>query len=362
MTMIAALILLTVTPLVMCGVQVMNEAGLKDVDIETRREVLGKIVDKLNSIALVQRSLIDGCEEKINNTVDECNTCRQDLCQPTPSVDKVVLYMLSTGANTAIAFAGTALEDAGKWFKNSGDWMGDQAGIFANKLSNLANTIADQLERSGQAELNKLSAGFKNLGQDFKNVGDKINKALGNPLGGFMNLGKGIANLDNYIGTALSGVNNLLDDFVNTMKSWGNSIKNIFTGRRRRMLLERRCVSSCPMCDKLDKDKYTVEQMTTMICGQTTVSSQNTAISDIAWLKTTFNDTIDNSIVTKVDYDTASVQFVNGAVVFSTSHYETADGDRKKYGQILNIGNNTETGIGIASEYFTKIFDARSTT
>ncbi|VDI56929.1 Hypothetical predicted protein [Mytilus galloprovincialis] len=120
MTMIAALVLLTVTPLVMCGVQVMNEAGLKDVDIETRREVLGKIVDKLNSIALVQRSLIDGCEEKINNTVDECNTsctCRQDLCQSIPSVDKVVLNMLSTGVYTAIAFAGTALKDAGEWFK-----------------------------------------------------------------------------------------------------------------------------------------------------------------------------------------------------------------------------------------------------
>ncbi|XP_052064511.1 uncharacterized protein LOC127704465 isoform X2 [Mytilus californianus] len=358
--MIAALILLTVTGLV-CGVQVMNDASLKDVDIEARREVLGKIVDKLNSIALEQRSLIDGCEEQINNTVDACNACRQDLCQPTQSVDQVVLNMLSTGANTGIAFAGKALEDAGDWFKNSGDWMGDQAGIFSHRLSTLANTIADQFERSGQAELNKLSNGFRNLGQDFKNVGDKINTALGNPLGGFMNLGKGIANLDNYIGTALSGVNNLLNSFANTMESWGNSIKNFFTGRRRRMLLERRCVASCPICDKLDKDKYTVEQMTTMICGQTTVSSQNTAISDIAWLKTTFNDTIDNTIVTKVDYDTASIQFVNGAVVFSTSHYETADGDRKKYGQILNIGNNTETGIGIASEYFTKIFDARVT-
>lgn len=44
--------------------------------------MLVQIVAKIDEIVKAQLATITGCEEKINQTIDECNVCRQNLCTP----------------------------------------------------------------------------------------------------------------------------------------------------------------------------------------------------------------------------------------------------------------------------------------
>jgi hypothetical protein len=44
--------------------------------------MLVQIVAKIDEIVKAQLATITGCEEKINKTIDEYNTCRQNLCTP----------------------------------------------------------------------------------------------------------------------------------------------------------------------------------------------------------------------------------------------------------------------------------------
>ena len=135
--------------------------------------------------------------------------------------------------NVPIVLAGTVIEDAGEWFKDSGDWFGDRAGEYSRSLGSTAeNNI---LSQGGQGIFSSLADDFKDLGRDLKSTAKQIEKALEDPLGGFLGLGDGFSNLDTLIGNALSDVENTLNNVLGSLENLGKDVKDFFTGNINRI-------------------------------------------------------------------------------------------------------------------------------
>ncbi|CAG2213223.1 unnamed protein product [Mytilus edulis] len=94
----------------------------------------------------------------------------------------------------------------------------------------------------------------------------------------------------------------------------------IFGKRSTRHLIEKRCVSSCPVCNLLDKDIFTDEQIVGKICGASFVSRQKQLYEKVRGLEDAYNYIVSNApVVTKVEYETSSIIIVNGKLAFKKS-------------------------------------------
>lgn len=390
-------VLLVLTSVVSLGqsdpIHNLNADICTDIDIEARKEILLEIVTKINETVKSQRALITGCEVKINTTIDDCNACRADLCTPSIPIEQAVFLWIATGVNVPIVLAGTVIEDAGEWFKDSGDWFGDRAGEYAKNLGSTATNIGNILSQGGQDILSSLADDFKNLGNDLESTANKIEKALEDPLGGFLGLGNGFSNLDTLIGNALSDVENTLNNVLGSLENFGNDVKDFFAGifgrRRKRfarlrqklrqrmnrdwnirqqmsrsMNVDRRCVNSCPVCEPLDTDKYTVDEITEAVCGADSVTSRKEAIADLAWLKAQTSYTYYGVNITLIELDygptSFSINLDTGSAKFAISYYTTDDLVRRQYGSVLDMSNKVEAGTGMGKEYFPIRWAARN--
>ncbi|CAC5403941.1 unnamed protein product [Mytilus coruscus] len=290
---------------------------LLKLDIEVRREILIMIVEQINKTAVQQKQLSKSCEVKINGSIDSCKACNQDLCVPQPPpVYEAILVAVGTEALKPVLAAGEFVKSIGSQLSSTTKFLGGEAGEFVKDLGSVSKNIGKGLKDGVTKALDTIGSGFESLGNKFSDLGKSLSSGTSDLVNG---LGSGTTDLLNGLGSEFTGLSSQLgggldslggsltdlgNKLVDGVKNVGNSIGN-----------------------------------TLGLCGANTISSQKNAIETIAYLRSLYNTTLTNHIVSKVEYDPTSIKTVGG--VSFTNNFVTYT----LYGQTVRLHSSTDLKI-----------------
>ncbi|XP_063447502.1 uncharacterized protein LOC134727044 [Mytilus trossulus] len=325
----------------------LDDGNLQKLDIEVRREIIIMIVEQINKTAEQQKQLSKTCEVKINGSIDNCKACNQDLCVPQPPpVYEAILIAVGTEALKPVLAAGEFVKSIGSQLSSTTKFLGGEAGEFVKDLGSVSKNIGNGLKDGVNKALDTIGSGFESLGNKFADLGNSLASGatdLANGLGSgttdlLNGLGSEFTGLSGQLGGGLDSLGGSLTDLGNKLvdgvKNVGNSIGNTFGH-----IFGKRCVQTCPVCEKLDIKKHTKEEVLQSVCGANTISSQKNAIETIAYLRSLYNTTLTNHIVSKVEYDPTSIKTVGG--VSFTNNFVTYT----LYGQTVRLHSSTDLKI-----------------
>lgn len=343
----------------------LDDGNLKQLDIGVRKELLFMIVEQINKTTVQQSALSTTCALEINATIDRCMNCNNDRCvpQPPPVYIAIAETLLSYAFAPEIA-TGELIKSIGESLKPAVLLLGSGAERFVNELGSVSKTIGNGFKDGAATVFNSVVSGFESIGDKFTDLGKTIGSGatdLVNGLGdrtqdllsglgsGFTGLTEQLQNSLNSLGSGITSIGNQLVDGV---KNLGGSISNAFGH-----IFGKRCTQSCPTCDQLDVKAHSKEEILKSICGADTINKQQQAFQILNMLGSLYNATLQNHIVTKVEYDPTSIKTAGG-ISFATNYVTfTLNGKTIRFhsGSDLMITDISSTAKSIAHQIWEKI-------
>ncbi|CAG2213230.1 unnamed protein product [Mytilus edulis] len=204
----------------------------------------------------------------------------QSLRQP-PPVYEAILIAVGTEALKPVLAAGEFVKSIGSQLSSTTKFLGGEAGEFVKDLGSVSKNIGNGLKDGVNKALDTIGSGFESLGNKFADLGNSLASGatdLANGLGSgttdlLNGLGSEFTGLSGQLGGGLDSLGGSLTDLGNKLvdgvKNVGNSIGNTFGH-----IFGKRCVQTCPVCEKLDIKKHTKEEVLQSVCGANTISSQ----------------------------------------------------------------------------------------
>lgn len=340
---------------------------VKSIDKEARKQLMFLIADRLNDTVSTQSDLAGNCQSKLNGTIDGCSTCKADLCTniEIPSLSEVVLNKISVGNYRPITYAGEVLKEIAQWAVGAKDFLGDRLGPFLNNIGDDLLEVAKVLIKGGKYIASPAADAFKSLGGTIANAGREIIQAISgdvtNVIGDIKGLiGKPFEDFENALKTVRQTVSEKAPVVLNTIK---DAVLPVWERTLGKLFRRKRCISSCPSCDKLDIKKNTISQIIDSVCGSDTTKQKKQAMAEITYLKDLYNNTKDNEQITKVEYDLSTAVPDGPNQIYMDSYFTIGGKQMQLMAGVLNISSPEETGMSIAQQFFaTEIANRQSST
>ncbi|XP_052068502.1 uncharacterized protein LOC127707779 [Mytilus californianus] len=341
---------------------------------QTSADILNYIVDEIKDTADEEQILTQSCETKVNGTIKACDECHGNICAQDPEIPRPDIGKLLTVIKPVPEIA--------KFIGKIGKKVGKEAARFGKKIGKFFKKIGGGVGRTIKkvgGVLNKVKGGIKKIGSKIgshvkrlgkgvakigRNIGrgvgrigknivrgvGRIGKKIGRGVGRFgKNIGRGLGRFGKKVGHGIKRTGK---------KIWGG-IKKLFGKRSTRHLIAKRCVHSCPVCNVLDTNKNTEEQIVGKICGSSFVSRQKQIFDKVRGLEDTYNYIIDKPVVTKVEYETSSIVVVGGKMAFKKSFITFQTDKIKKRFQLSGLfqfSNIDDMAIKISKDVLAKMF------
>ncbi|VDH98836.1 Hypothetical predicted protein [Mytilus galloprovincialis] len=308
---------------------------------QARADIVDYIVEEIDATVEEEKVLTRSCETKVNQTIKSCDECAGNICaavelrQERKKID--LRKLLSVVHKPVILVA------------SLGKKVAKEAARFGKRIGKVVNRIGDKVKST----VKKVRVGIKKIGSKIGSHVKRFGKGIAK-IG--KNIGRGVAKITKKVGR---GIKKFGQGVKKTGKKVWKKIKKIFGKRSTRHLIEKRCVSSCPVCDKLDKEIFTDEQIVGKICGASFVSRQKQLYEKVRGLEDTYNYIVSNApVVTKVEYETSSIIIVNGKLAFKKSFvtYQTNKINRRfQLSGLFEISNIDGMAVIISKDILKKM-------
>ncbi|XP_076076101.1 uncharacterized protein LOC143046950 [Mytilus galloprovincialis] len=392
--MFIPLVVAVVAVLCTCNGELLSlqQNNLDIINDQARADIVDYIVDEIDATVDEEKVLTLSCETKVNQTIRSCDECAGNICaavEHTQKHKKINLGKLLSVINNPVIKVANLMKVIGKTL----DVVKKISDKVLRKLKGITTKVENVLKKAGEKifgkaisevasfgkKVGKEAARFgKRIGKTVRRIGGKVKstvkkvrvgiKKIGSKIGSHVKrLGKGVGKIGRNIGRGVAkitkkvgrGIKKFGQGVKKTGKKVWKKIKKIFGKRSTRHLIEKRCVSSCPVCDKLDKDIFTDEQIVGKICGASFVSRQKQLYEKVRGLEDTYNYIVSNApVVTKVEYETSSIIIVNGKLAFKKSFVTYQTNKIKRRSQLsglFEISNIDGMAIKISKEILMKI-------
>ncbi|XP_063447565.1 uncharacterized protein LOC134727111 [Mytilus trossulus] len=341
--------------------------SVRSIDKEARKQLMFLIADRLNDTVVTQSDLAGTCQSKLNSTIDGCTTCKADICANVeiPSLSEEVFNRISNGNYRPITYAGEVMKEIAQWAVGAKDFLGDRMGPFLKNIGEDLLEVAKVLIKGGKYIATPAVNAFQTLGGTIANAGREIIQSISgdvnNVIGDLKGIvGKPFEDFENALKTVRQTVSEKAPVVLNAIK---DAVLPVWEKTLGKLFRRKRCVSSCPSCDKLDIKKNTISQIIDSVCGADTTKQKTQAMTEITYLKDLYNKTKDNEQITKIEYDLSSVALDSPDKIYMDSFYTIGGLQMQLFAGVLNISSPEETGMSIAQQFFaTEIADRQSRT
>ncbi|XP_071129970.1 uncharacterized protein [Mytilus edulis] len=330
--------------------------SVRSIDKEARKQLMFLIADRLNDTVVTQSDLAGTCQSKLNNTIDGCTTCKADICANVeiPSLSEEVFNRISNGNYRPITYAGEVMKEIAQWAVGAKDFLGDRMGPFLKNIGEDLLEVAKVLIKGGKYIATPAVNAFQTLGGTIANAGREIIQSISgdvnNVIGDIKGLvGKPFEDFENALKTVRQTVSEKAPVVLNAIK---DAVLPVWEKTLGKLFRRKRCVSSCPSCDKLDIKKNTISQIIDSVCGADTTKQKKQAMNEITYLKDLYNKTKDNEQITKIEYDLSSVALDSPDQIYMDSFYTIGGLQMQLFAGVLNISSPEETGMSIAQQFF----------
>ncbi|CAG2213224.1 unnamed protein product [Mytilus edulis] len=321
---------------------------LSGIDKEARKQLMFLIADRLNDTVVTQSDLAGTCQSKLNNTIDGCTTCKADICANVEiaSLSEEVFNRISNGNYRPITYAGEVMKEIAQWAVGAKDFLGDRMGPFLKNIGEDLLEVAKVLIKGGKYIATPAVNAFQTLGGTIANAGREIIQSISgdvnNVIGDIKGLvGKPFEDFENALKTVRQTVSEKAPVVLNSIK---DAVLPVWEKTLGKLFRRKRCVSSCPSCDKLDIKKNTISQI----------------IDSGRYLFKLVSKRIEKTLI---EYDLSSVALDSPDQIYMDSFYTIGGLQMQLFAGVLNISSPEETGMSIAQQYFaTEIADRQSRT
>ncbi|CAG2224994.1 unnamed protein product [Mytilus edulis] len=340
---------------------------------QTSTVIFDYIVAEINNTVDVEKVLTQSCDNKVNQTLKSCDECIKDICAQVPEISRPDSeHLLRPNPEMILQMINIPVPDIDKFIKEIGKRVGQEAARFGKKIGKVLQKIGGGVGRTIRkvgGVLKKLGKGVarvgKHIGQGVGRIGKHIGqgvvrlgknivrgvgtigKNIGRGVGRIgKNIGRGVGRIGKNIGRGVGrigknigrGVGRIGKNIGRGVGRFGKNIgRELFGKRSTRHLIAKRCVHSCPVCDVLDTNKNTDEQIVRNICGSDFVSRQQKVFDKVRGLEDTYNYIVDQPVVTKVEYETSSLIVAGGKMAFKKSFVTFQTAKIKKRFQLSGI-------------------------
>ncbi|OWF52750.1 uncharacterized protein LOC110447363 [Mizuhopecten yessoensis] len=362
MTTLVQLAVLCVLVGVSVGVLVpLDDFSTKSLDTLVRKKLMFMIVHQVNQTVEIQDTLKHQCEVKINQSITQCNTCAQSHNAPPPA--NVLGVLLPTLMQPVVLAAGLVKDIEGS-LESAVNVLGDKTADFVNDVGSVAKNAGNSLI-GGVSDITKDALhGLSTFGDQLAGLAGDLGHGLETAVHG---LESGTIDFGNSIGSgldsigdqlthgaqgALDGINSLGHEIEHVGSSVGHAISNI--GHSIGSIFGKR--SACPICDKLNTKTRTPDEILNDVCGANELHRQRAATALLTKMKAIYDTAIKQAIVTKVEYDPASIDVTSG-VAFKTVYvtYTITSESRRYQSQVpLRITALPVTGDALGQEIFNR--------
>ncbi|VDH98831.1 Hypothetical predicted protein [Mytilus galloprovincialis] len=382
---------------------------------QTSTVIFDYIVAEINNTVDVEKVLTQSCDNKVNQTLKSCDECIKDICAQVPEISRPDSeHLLRPNPEMFPQMINIPIPDIAKFIKKIGKRIGQEAARFGKKIGKVLQKLGGGVGRTIRkvgGVLKKVRGGIKKIGSKVgshvkrlgkgvarvgnhigqgvgrigKHIGKgvgrisknivrgvgTIGKSIGRGVGRIgKNIGRGVGRIGKNIGRGVGrigknigrGVGRFGKKVGHGIKKTGKKIwsgfKKLFGKRSTRHLIAKRCVHSCPVCDVLDTNKNTDEQIVRNICGSDFVSRQQKVFDKVRGLEDTYNYIVDQPVVTKVEYETSSLIVAGGKMAFKKSFVTFQTDKIKKRFQLSGIfefSNIEDMAIKISKEILAKM-------
>ncbi|KAL3836326.1 hypothetical protein ACJMK2_021760 [Sinanodonta woodiana] len=289
------------------GVLVPLDSFSQDMLVKLFRQVLLEKVAVEWNVTVEQSNVLKTknteCNGKIDAKINACKSETQSTCGQSPTftdyLNLINPYTYMKGPlddiGHSIAGVGNLIADGGKQFVSSMNGLVSSTGkVFTDAFSGLKD-------------------GLNKLGGVFGSGGNTV-------LGGLGSVGSGIKDGLSTVGSGIKdGFTTVTDALGSVGQSIGSALGSLFRGKREITAEARRCMERCASCQPLLLEK---EQMVRSICGDEAVELNKTVSKRVQQISAIYNATIDtvHPIVTKIEYDPASMSNMKFTTVFLTAY------------------------------------------
>ncbi|VDH98835.1 Hypothetical predicted protein [Mytilus galloprovincialis] len=278
-----------------------------------------------------------------------------------------VLQKLGGGVGRTIRKVGGVLKKVRGGIKKIGSKVGSHVKRLGKGVARVGNHIGQGVGRIGKHIGKGVGRISKNIVRGVGTIGKSIvrgvgtiGKSIGRGVGRIgKNIGRGVGRIGKNIGRGVGRFGKKVGHGIKkTGKKIWSGFKKLFGKRSTRHLIAKRCVHSCPVCDVLDTNKNTDEQIVRNICGSDFVSRQQKVFDKVRGLEDTYNYIVDQPVVTKVEYETSSLIVAGGKMAFKKSFVTFQTDKIKKRFQLSGIfefSNIEDMAIKISKEILAKM-------
>ncbi|XP_063446880.1 uncharacterized protein LOC134726408 [Mytilus trossulus] len=299
-------------------------------DTYVRREILFYILRKINETNFAQLSSSTECEMKINSTGEQCQQCLAGVCR---NNTQMLYYQNSIKQIMPTIFkpvleVSNFVDKMGKSLPAALGLLGEESGLFLEGLGQISSHLGSGL--TGLKEFSGIASNLQSLGGKLTSLSKdvitvNINKLpefgsqgsiletlvqlgaqslLDQVKNSFSSIGDALTDLGNKVVGGIAVAGNAVIDTGNTI---GNAFHSIF-GKRVLSVEKRDCDDQCPVCGKIDQMSHDTMTILAIVCGEGIIYNQRNTLEQVKYLQGIYNNTIQNQLITKVEYDPLSIK------------------------------------------------------
>ncbi|CAG2213231.1 unnamed protein product [Mytilus edulis] len=167
--------------------------------------------------------------------------------------------------------------------------LGEESGMFLEGLGQISSHLGSGL--TGLQE-------FSGIASNLQSLGGKLTSSQK------MCIGDALTDLGNKVVGGITVAGNAVIDTGNTI---GNAFHSIF-GKRAVSVEKRDCDNQCAVCGKIDQMSHDTMTILAIVCGEGIIYNQRNTLEQVKYLQGIYNNTIQNQLITKVEYDPLSIK------------------------------------------------------